>query len=168
MNKTIELSVLYFVGSLKAPSGASNLSSARRSLFSDDSEGNSSQISAAGNQGLWSMGYFCNMCNVHIGKDENEFKSHTATKHNIVIYGCCDVCFRGYRSKPGFLAHMKTHDGDKSGCPKCDQCGQYFQSNSHLVIHMRKHSDDRPYSCDLCGKAYKSRSTLNMHRCIDN
>ena len=110
--------------------------------------------------------FVCFACNVFIGSDKDVYIAHCRNEHNINIVACCEFCFRGYRTKAGFVAHMKTHDGDRTGRPKCDVCHIYMRSNAHLIRHMRKHSDERPYMCHVCNRSYKSMDSLQMHRCI--
>ncbi|XP_075784966.1 uncharacterized protein LOC102458250 [Pelodiscus sinensis] len=119
-------------------------------------------------------------------------RDHDATSGSRPAPGphLCSQCGRSFRQSSAFLAHQRTHTGEKPHqCPqcgksfsrgsqltrhlrihgaershRCHQCSRSFYHSSELARHRASHSKDRPYGCSQCGKKFRWRSDLVRHQ----
>ncbi|XP_034547125.1 zinc finger protein 260-like [Notolabrus celidotus] len=73
----------------------------------------------------------------------------------------CKICGRAFQFGAHFMAHLRTHTGDRPFL--CRICGKGFYDTSALNRHIRTHTGEKPYPCKTCGKRFYYTSALNRH-----
>ena len=73
----------------------------------------------------------------------------------------CGVCGKILPSPTEFLAHIRTHTGEKPF--QCSICSKAFGHPSNLRRHERSHTGETRYNCENCGKRFTNKRNRDTH-----
>uniref|UniRef100_A0A3Q2Z998 Gastrula zinc finger protein XlCGF26.1-like n=1 Tax=Hippocampus comes TaxID=109280 RepID=A0A3Q2Z998_HIPCM len=97
-------------------------------------------------------------------KEKSALITHTGQKPSTcAVYKpySCYCCQQRFRTRAGFVSHMKTHTAKKA----LDVCGKILTRNSDLRRHMRRHTGEKVLSCSVCGQRFSYKYQLDKHTC---
>ena len=80
----------------------------------------------------------------------------------------CSFCEYSTDKKSNFIAHERTHTGEKPF--KCKHCDKSFAQRSTLIKHERTHTSEKPFSCKKCNKPFTRNDNCKLHekKCLDH
>uniref|UniRef100_A0A182MX22 C2H2-type domain-containing protein n=1 Tax=Anopheles culicifacies TaxID=139723 RepID=A0A182MX22_9DIPT len=93
-------------------------------------------------------------------------KCHQQTFHGGGFNWICDICAKGFNSRPLFENHRLTHstEGKSQLKHQCEQCNKWLRNKKSYQQHLiRCHSSDGPVTCKFCGKESVNASALKSH-----
>ena len=91
------------------------------------------------------LSFQCSFCPSRCST-QNRLKAHMSLHHGDQMPFRCDICGRGYLSRPGLIHHhQSSHEGKTLTCPVCD-CKKSKRNN--LKQHLRSvHKSDQCMQC---------------------
>lgn len=93
---------------------------------------------------------------------KSDLELHIQGVHGVERKYCCQLCGRGFKTKPLLKRHQVVHLNPRRYC--CDLCGQRFNDSGTLKTHMHlKHDGSRDFVCPICGLAFPMKPTLDKH-----
>uniref|UniRef100_A0A182N1L4 C2H2-type domain-containing protein n=1 Tax=Anopheles dirus TaxID=7168 RepID=A0A182N1L4_9DIPT len=93
-------------------------------------------------------------------------KNHQQTYHGASFSWICDVCAKGFNSRPQFENHRLTHsvEGKTQLKHQCEECHKWLRNKKSYQQHrIRCHANTGPVSCQFCGKKSVNASALQSH-----
>ncbi|XP_073417661.1 uncharacterized protein [Dendrobates tinctorius] len=104
--------------------------------------------------------YSCSECGKCFAQKSN-FVAHQRTHTGEKPFSCSE-CGKCFAHKSYFVTHQRTHTGEKPF--SCSECGKCFAQKSHFVTHKRTHTGEKPFSCSECGKCFSHKSYFVTHQ----
>jgi len=77
----------------------------------------------------------------------------------------CNWCFKSYRTRSKWLAHTRTHTGERPYICSYPCCGKSYTRSDHLRRHEWSHQERRPFVCSRvsCNKSFATKQRLQRH-----
>uniref|UniRef100_A0A182QCT7 C2H2-type domain-containing protein n=1 Tax=Anopheles farauti TaxID=69004 RepID=A0A182QCT7_9DIPT len=108
---------------------------------------------------------YCNECQRSF-TTARVLKSHQQTYHGASFSWICDVCAKGFNSRPLFENHRLTHsvEGKTQLKHQCEECHKWLRNKKSYQQHrIRCHANNGPVKCQFCGKESVNASALQSH-----
>lgn len=86
--------------------------------------------------------------------------THQANNRNFL----CDICTKGFSTKPNLMAHRANHNDGPGTRVRCQICQQYYKNQDTLRAHLRQHKEQQQdHICKHCEKKCSTKSSLHSH-----
>ncbi|GJQ12468.1 hypothetical protein GpartN1_g4259.t1 [Galdieria partita] len=77
----------------------------------------------------------------------------------------CDGCGKSYRTRSKWIAHTRTHTGERPYVCSYPFCGKTYTRSDHLRRHEWSHQERKPFACSRinCDKTFATKQRLQRH-----
>lgn len=77
----------------------------------------------------------------------------------------CDCCGKCYRTRSKWIAHGRTHTGERPYICGYPYCGKSYTRSDHLRRHEWSHEERKPFICSRvnCDKTFATKQRLRRH-----